>query len=246
MPLELIDGKLVKVDTVIPTSETATLPQTEIDAITKTVKLETAPLEIPPYVPTDKNLVVQRYLSKLQQEMWDTTINKWKVSATPTAENLAKTYREERSIHFFNTDTLIPSQDPNFITENRYAIGDQVSVENVVNCTGGIIEGKHKLGFHILGFTKIGNVEEPITQEDAKRVQGYVDQVLDILGEPPTKITLIASTLGKGIDNLDLGHAFVEDTFRQGLSKRYPDQFPDPSKISISRVRSLKLSSTDT
>lgn len=86
-------------------------------------------------------------------------------------------------------------------------------------------------------------MDNPITLEAAEKVSKYIDQLLDILGEPPVKITINASTLGKGISNLDVGHDFVERLLREKLAARFPREFPRQADIKITKVRSSNLSS---
>lgn len=243
MPLEFINGRLVQVDKKLDVP-VALLSDEQARPIIESAEKMRQVLPIPDYVPEDKKDVVAKYLAQFEEEVWQVAVVKWKFSSEPTRENLVSIYQGEMKVHFLSTDTLVPANNQHFITENTYAIGDQVGVENVVNCTGGIFEGRHKLGFHILGFTQIGNSEQPITPEAAEKVGHYIDQLLDILGEPPEKITINASTLGKGIDNLDLGHLFVERLIQEKLAQRYPDKYLNPESVEVTKVRSLNLSST--
>lgn len=244
MPLELIDGRLVHVDKKINVPM-ASLSDEEARPIIDSAEKVRLHLQVPEYVPQDRREAVMKYLIQFENKVWQQSIQKWRVSPEPTESNLLSGYQNEMKNHFLFTDTLIPASNPLLITENTYAIGDEVKVVNVVNCTGGILEGTHNLGFHILGFIQIGNTEQPITSEAAEKVSRYIDQLLDILGEPPEKITLNASTLGKGIDNLDVGHSFVERLIQEKLAQKYPEKYPKPNAVEIVKVRNINLSSVD-
>lgn len=237
------DGKLVLNRNPIRVDSPPSISESEAQIIIEKALSERQLLPLPDYVPEDRKDIVLKYLSQFQEEVWNKAVERWKTSNRLTKEDLLLIYKMALPHHFLSTNTLVPSKNPNNITENTYAIADQVAVDNVVNCTGGILESTHKVGFHILGFTQIENIDNPITPEAGIRVKGYIDQLLDVLGEPPEKITLNASTLGKQIDNLDKGHEFVEQTFREVLTLRYPEKYPNPQEIIINKVQSPKLSS---
>jgi hypothetical protein len=185
--------------------------------------------------------MIQRHCA----EVMDRAVAEWKKFPERSVDTLIARYESSLSHSFLFADTLKPATDPNFISENTFAVtADDVEVKNVVNCTGGVLKnGELTVGFHILGFAKVDGGEDAVDDDSKRRVAQNMTDMVSLLEEPPTTVVLNASTLGRGISTLDQGHDYVEQQLRRALAERFPQAYPTQEDIPVQKVRSLDYGS---